>query len=215
MNDTEEIKKLLSELIKSTESILAEKPFFFINEFDLQAYLYSKLIAMPELSSPFAIDRDSKTVDCFRVHCEYNRYEVKGEGLNCIGAYDLAILRKDNRAEKPFPTDTFSQKPVWVGFETKCQWNIGEKAVTSQLIDETNAFVKNVDGVERRPADYGVVFHVNIEKQKASNLVNIRKAIRDFQLQFKSNPPFVVYIEVSDRKEKPRKIAFDPEGNEF
>jgi hypothetical protein len=218
-NDSEEVKCILSHLIAKVEEILVEKPFFFVNEHDVAAFLYSKLTIMPEFQLPRFLERDGKRQAYYRVHMEYPRHLIKDERLRYIGKYDVAILRKDNTIEEPFRAreDEFTKKPVWVGFEVKLHWDVGIRRVKSGFESEKNAFAKEVNHIERRPADYGVVFHLNIGKKIMSKKNVIFDYIKKFQKLkgLQDSRIFVVYIESFREKEEPKIIALDNDGKEF
>jgi len=211
-DDVKEIKKVLLYLINEVEKVLQKKPFFFVNEHDLSAYLYSQLLEIQELELPFIMKRNGFDHSCYRVHLEYPRYSIENKNLKSVGKYGLAILRRDNTVEKPFPNDEFTKKPVWVGFEIKLHWNIGENTVGKRLLDEKKAFVKKDNGFERRPADYGVVFHLNIAKKKECRFEAIERKIKEFQKEIRRSKVFAVYMESYIRLKNPRTLAVLPDG---
>jgi len=218
MDEIEQVKKILLELITELKKVLQEKPFLFVNEHDLSAYMYSKLLEVPELKSPCKMERDGIEQYCYRVHLEYPRYSIENDKLKSVGKYDIAILRQENTVEDPFPKDEFTKKPVWIGFEAKLHWNAGIRKVKSAFESEKNAFVKWVDEVERRPAEYGVIFHLNIDRKKKRAFKIIEGNIREFQNQeaIKDASVFVVYAESYNKKEeKPNILAVTPDGTRF
>lgn len=217
-DDVKEIKKLLLDLIKEVKKMLQEKPFFFLNEHDLSAYLYSQLLEIPELKLPFKMERDGIEHSCYRVHVEYPRYSIENEKLRSVGKYDVAILRQENTLEDPFPKDEFTKKSVWVGFEVKLHWDAGLRKVNTSVKSEMNAFAKMVNCVTRIPADYGVVFHLNIDRKKESAFKVIEGNFKDFQNQeaVKDSQVFIVYMESYNEKTKgPNNLAVMPDGTKF
>jgi len=211
MNDAEQVKKILLSLISEVEKVLRKKPFFFVNEYDLSAYLYSRLLEVPELKLPFKMVRDGIEHSCYRVHLEYPRYSIEKK-LKSVGKYDIAILRQENAVEVQNLRDEFIKKPVWVGFEVKLHWDVGPRKVKSALESEKNAFAKSVNKVERRPADYGVIFHLNIARKKKSAFETMEKEILDSEKQREiEDNVFIVYIESYEEKgNKPNTVIISP-----
>jgi hypothetical protein len=217
-DNCESAKHILSHLIAKIEDTLEKNPFIFVNEHDLSAYLYSKLIEIQDLSLPFKMERNGIEQCCNKVHLEYPRYSIENGKLKSMGRYDVAVLRQDNSLEKTFPEDEFTKKPVWMGFEVKLHWNYGLEAVSNSFSLEKMAFAKRDErGFERRPADYGVVFHLNIDKKDKTDRNTLIRKIVEFQTlrEIEDSKVFVVYIESFEKKEKPSTIALDPEGKEF
>ena len=137
--------------------------------------------------------------------------------LKSVGKYDIAILRQDNTVEEPFRKGEFTKKPVWVGFEVKLHWKVGVNVVSNGFLSEKMAFAKRDGYIERRPADYGVVFHLNIDRKTKTDHRTLTEKIKEFQnlKEIKDSKVFVVYMECYDKKEKPFTIGMDPYGNSF
>lgn len=218
-DNLEQIKGILEYLINALEKDLEKSPFFLVTEHDLAAYLYSKLILRKDLQEPFCHYKNGKKQPNFRVHMEYPRYQIEDDKVKRKGRYDLVILRKENNTfGKPFEDDKFSMKPVWLGFETKLHWNVGEKAVGDGFLSEKMAFAKKDYRFERRPADYGVIFHLNGAKKKQCDLGLIVDKIKRFQeeSEIKESKTFAVYMESYDEEGKePNTVAILPDGTRF
>ena len=216
-NNYKNAKRILSHLITKVENKLENNPFIFVNEHDLSAYLFSQLLEIQELKLPFKMERNGIEHYCSRVHLEYPRYAIDLGKLKSVGRYDIAVLRQDSSVEEPFKRDEFTEKPVWMGFEVKLHWNYGLEAIINGVLLEKMAFAKRDRDIERRPADYGVVFHLNIDKKKKTDPSALIEKIKEFQslTEIKDSKIFVVYIESCGRTEKPSTIVLDPEGKEF
>ena len=105
-----------------------------------------------------------------------------------------------------------------MGFEVKLHWNYKLDSIINSFSLEMMAFSKRDGrGIERRPADYGVVFHLNIDKKDKTDHNTIIKKIREFQSLKKigDSKVFVIYMESFERAEKLSTIALAPEGKEF
>jgi len=92
-NEIGKVKTILESLVDKVETTLKENSFFFLNEHDLSAYLYSQLLDMQEFQ-PFKIKRNGKEYGCCRIHVEYPRYSIVNNKLKSQGRYDVAILRE-------------------------------------------------------------------------------------------------------------------------
>ena len=217
----EDIVGLLKFLKGEVEKHLKENPYNFLEEGDLQAFLYCKFSEFLDKRGTekyFEDDEGEKPITVYIVHCEYPRHLLKenGDGLQCNrGRYDIAILRRPKKEERKYIGNSVVNYPVEVAFELKLIWNRRLSGVINNIKNDLVAFGWDTDKKEFQPnvrrlyPTMGVVFHVNLVKNKVKeNKVkeNLKKVLnKKDNYTGKTRLPekiFIVYIEVDKYNKK-------------
>jgi len=186
------ITKMLNLLIKQLKIDLKNHNFFLVNEHDLQAYLYMKLVN-GKLFNEFIIDGDGD--ENYRIHCEYARGEyIKGEGTPGRHQFYIAILKEDLNDNQIW----YTKKPVWLGMELKLNIDASKKAVIDDIDKEDVAI--EITKKNSKFAEWAVLFHLNIAKKKYSehDFNDIKEYI--YKLKKKNKKTFYVYLETYKNK---------------
>jgi len=199
--------KVLQSLIERLTNELRSKPFYFLNEHDVSGFLYNQLQTFQICQGSFNIvDRKGVKQACYKVHMEYPRYCLKSDNtVKTLGHYDLAVLREPKEDEPYFKNEEFIKKPVWIGFEVKLYRNTSEKGISQYILSEKNAFVKEKDRCVRKPADVGVILHLNIDKKAPIDTQKLRSLLNK-ELDEISDKTFLVYIESYRENKEPKMI---------
>ena len=189
-------------MISQLKKDIKRHSHFLINEHDLQAYVYSKLVQDPAFSK---YKKDGDGDENYLIHCEYPRGYYENNNFRKIGRWDLAVLDSSKIQMKKLYWD---EKPVLVGFELKL--NIDEKAKKVIIdIDNDQPAVESIDGVNQY-AEWAVLFHINIGKKKRDGTFEkVEKCIKELQKENKRT--FYVYLEFYYKRSKPKDLFSCPD----
>lgn len=202
MEGFNEINSFLSSLIDHLKKDIRQHPHFLINEHDLQAYIYSKLIQVPNFNK---YKKDGDDDENYLIHCEYPRGYYENNNFRKIGRWDIAILDSSKIQMKEMFWD---EKPVLVGFELKVNIDeTGKKVLIG--IDNDQPAVESTEGVNQY-AEWAVLFHINIGKKKRDGTFNtVKDCIRELQRDNKRT--FYVYLEFYYKRLKPKELFSCPD----
>lgn len=190
-----EISSLIVKLCNNLSRDLQKHPHLLVNEHDLKAYFYSKLVK--EDVSKFVIDKDKD--ENYLIHCEYPRGYYRNGEFNYVGWWDMAILNEfqDNKY-------WWTEKPVHIGIELKL--HIDEKKnYVIKCINYDQPAVESIDGFNVS-ADWAVLFHLNIGKKEHDNTYNEVKNYFEEKLKNLNPKTFYVYIETYKDGSKPKVV---------
>jgi len=149
--EREEVTNLLEFLEKETKKYVVENPhgdfYNFLEEADLQAFLYGKISKYyneKEKGVYFSDDSGKKNkkklINIYKIHCEYPRHVVETtdngeEKLRCNrGRHDIVILKKLDKGDDKFIDNTLIKYPVDVAFELKLIWRDNTTSVRTDAV---------------------------------------------------------------------------------
>lgn len=176
MDDSLKIKNIIKCFLENVEEKIVQCPFYFINEHDLQGFLYSKLIENSNYND-YCIN--SNNLRNFRIHMEYPRRDKLTKKK--IGRWDIAILKKNK-----YDSDDFDEAPVLLGVEIKLNWDENTDEVLSDIDDDMPAIESSKN--ENDYADWTLAFHINVANKKGKKNLDIKKIESELTKLKRDNP---------------------------
>lgn len=189
--------KHLKQIATQLKTALSKDPYFIITEADLQGWIYTKIIEIPEFNDHFT---DYEGDDIYKIHLEYPRIRVANDEIVKVGVFDISILKQPSKTS-PIYEAPIHRLPSYLAFELKAKWEESDKKVMRRIGDDLPAFQKNRNHIS---SDFGVIFHVNVARKTKGDLVKIQKSLDRHKKKYPH--VFFVYIESYPEYDKEKNI---------
>jgi hypothetical protein len=174
---------------------LSTNPFLFIEEADMQTWLWGELDKRGKFSKCLQKDLGGSHISC--LHAGYPGYPDRVEGKRrSPDFYDLVLL--DPKDINTKETEELTHYKTVVGIELKCRYNIAFKNTLERLEEDIGAFKKSGENTAR----YGYVIFVAVSppKSMAGKIRDLRMGIRKLK---KGLSHVKVYYIVVSKNRKP------------